>query len=257
MVDAEPNKAAIVVMALGGTIAMTDAAAGVSPKLSAAELVAAVPALSGYPNLSARSFRQVPSPHLTFADLEALASAIGDNFREGADGVVITQGTDTIEEAAFALDLLLDANAPVVVTGAMRSPTLAGADGPANLLAAVRTAASAGARGLGVIVTFNDEIHLARHVCKRHTSSTAAFVSPNTGPAGFVAEGRVHIWSRGVGMRPHVEPSPSPREARVALVTLSMDDDGALVALARDAGFDGMVVEASAAGTARHGPPGS
>ncbi|EYD75326.1 L-asparaginase [Rubellimicrobium mesophilum DSM 19309] len=110
-------------LALGGTIAMTDAGQqGVVPTLTGEMLVAAVPALRDVADVDAQSFRQVPGAHLGFADLEALALAIEDAVAGGTRGVVVTQGTDTIEETAFALDRLLEVDAPVVVTGAMRNP---------------------------------------------------------------------------------------------------------------------------------------
>jgi L-asparaginase len=154
----------VAVFALGGTIAMTQApGGGVAPALSAPELLAAVPGLAGVAaELRAVDFRRKPGASLSFSDLFELAAAINGALDSGCQGVVVIQGTDTIEEVAYVLDLLLDTDAPVVVTGAMRNPTMAGADGPANILAAVRVAISPGARGLGCLVVLGDQIHAAR-----------------------------------------------------------------------------------------------
>ena len=113
--------------------------------------------------------------------------------RDGRAGVVVTQGTDTLEETAFQLDLMLDVRQPVVVTGALRNPALPGADGAANLLAAIRVAADPAATGLGVVVVMNDEVHAARLVSKTHTHKPSAFASPAAGPLGWIAEDRVRI----------------------------------------------------------------
>jgi L-asparaginase len=246
-------KPQVLVLALGGTIAMTQSAqGGVVPTLTGEMLVAAVPGLGELARIESRSFRQLPSAHLQFDDLEALALAIREAAAAGVRGVVVTQGTDTIEETAFALDRLLDLEVPVVVTGAMRNPTVAGADGPANLLAAVQVAISDDARGLGCVVVMNDEVHAARFVRKVHTSSPAAFASPSAGPIGWVMESRVRIVLRPARIDP-LPAAGADRQARVALVTVGLGDDGAVVDALRSANFDGMVVEATGGG---HVPPG-
>jgi L-asparaginase len=247
------NGADVTVLALGGTIAMTAAAGGgVVPTLPGEMLVAAVPALAQLARVEALSFRQLPGAHLEFDDLEALASTIAALSAAGRRGIVVTQGTDTIEETAFALDRLLDVETPVVVTGAMRNPTVPGADGPANLLAAVQTAVSAAARGLGTLVVLNDEIHAARFVRKSHTSSPAAFTSAGTGPLGWVVEGRVRIAVQPRRVAP-VQGSVRAGAGRVALITVALGDDGGLVDAACAAAFDGLVVEATGGG---HVSPG-
>lgn len=236
------------VFALGGTIAMADGGQqGVVPTLSGEMLVAAVPALRAVADIQVTSFRQVPGAHLGFADLEALASEIDRAIAAGATGVVVTQGTDTIEETAFALDRMLDLEAPVVVTGAMRNPTLPGADGPANLLAAVQVAAGRPARALGCLVVMNDEIHAARFVRKMHTGSPAAFASPLAGPVGFVAEGRARILCRPERV-PALRRSATAAEAPVALLTLGVGDDGTLIRAAAQAGYKGLVIEGMGGG---------
>jgi len=132
----------------------------VSPVLTASDLVAAVPGLSDLQaELRVRDSCNKPGASLGFADLYELAAAIDEALNDGCAGAVVTQGTDTIEEVAYVLDLPQPTDAPVVVTGAMRNPTMAGADGPANILAAIRVAASPCARGLGCLVALNDQVY--------------------------------------------------------------------------------------------------
>src|SRR5688500_7915773 len=182
----------VAVVGLGGTIAMTATpGGGVVPALSAEQLVAAVPGLAEIGvDVEVVDFRRVPGASLTFDDLSALADEVRDRCAAGFDGIVVTQGTDTIEETSYYLDLRHAVPQPVVVTGAMRNPTLAGADGPGNLLAAILTAADPTARGLGCLVVFADGIHAARRVRKTHTTSTSTFRSPDGGPLGYLVEGR-------------------------------------------------------------------
>lgn len=242
------SRPCVAVFGLGGTIAMAKAPdGGVSPALSAADLLAAVPGLSGVQaELRVQDFRNKPGAFLDFTDLYELAAVINEALDDGCLGAVVTQGTDTIEEAAYVLDLLLSTDSPVVVTGAMRNPTMAGADGPANILAAIRVAASPCARGLGCLVVLNDQVHAARWVQKAHTGSLAAFVSPDYGPVGHVIEGRVHIPVRFRRRSPVIRPVPR-RRAQVGLATIALGDDGTLIeALAEH--VDGLVVAAFGAG---------
>ncbi|MER7209809.1 asparaginase [Streptosporangium sp. NPDC000239] len=241
------HSARIAVFSLGGTIAMVPSAGGgVTPALTAHDLLAAVPGLDGLGvELEVHDFRQLPGASLSFADLIELATAVEQAVERGVDGVVVTQGTDTIEETVYTLDLLYGGQAPVVVTGAMRNPAMAGADGPANLLAAIRTAASRQARGLGCLVVFGDQVHAARWVRKSHTSSPAAFVSPNYGAIGHVIEGRVRVplrFDRG----PVLEADPR-RAVRVVLHTVTLGDDGETV-LAAGGRANGLVVAAFGVG---------
>lgn len=217
----------VVVLGLGGTIAMTPSeSGGVVPKLSVRQLIESVPGLTKLGvDLEVRDFRQVASASLTFDDLRDLRETIEEYLAAGVDGVVITQGTDTIEETSYALDLAYGGATPVVVTGAMRGAAQAGADGPANLLAAVRVAASPVAREHGVLVVMADEIHAASHVRKTHTTSLGTFQSPNFGPLGHVVEGRVRLAKR-AGTRMLIEPAGSRSAPRVGLVTMSLDEDG-------------------------------
>jgi len=244
----ESARPGVTVFGLGGTIAMTQApGGGVSPALSAPELLAAVPGLGAIgAGLRIVDFRRKPGASLTFGDLFELAAAINGALDSGCRGVVVIQGTDTIEEVAYTLDLLLDTDAPVVVTGAMRNPTMAGADGPANILAAIRVALSPGARGQGCLVVLGDQIHAARWVQKTHTASPAAFASPGHGPLGDVVEGRVCLPVALRHRSPVLHPDPA-RRVQVGVATVVLGDDGSLVqALGERA--DGLVIAALGVG---------
>ncbi|GIH73331.1 asparaginase [Sphaerimonospora thailandensis] len=237
----------ILVVTLGGTIAMTKISGetgGVTPRLTGADLVAAVPGLDEGTAITVEDFRRVPGASLTVDDIAELARRLREAAATGTDGFVITQGTDTLEETAFLLDLLYDADAPLVLTGAMRNAAMPGADGPANLLAAVRTAAGTDARGLGALVVFADEIHAARHVRKVHSTSIAAFASPGAGPIGHVIEGapRLHFT-----LERHRPVPPPVRPAAVEIVHTTLGGDSSVLDdLARRA--DGVVVAAFGAG---------
>ncbi|MFI2650409.1 asparaginase [Micromonospora fulviviridis] len=242
----------VALFTLGGTIAMAGTGAGgVVSRLTGADLTAAVPGLADIP-LDVRDVEAVPSAALAYRQILDLVDAAGAAVADGAAGVVVTQGTDTLEETAFLADLLWPHPEPLVFTGAMRNPTLAGPDGPANLLAAARVAAAPAARDLGVLVAFNDEIHAARFVRKTHSTSTATFASPNAGPLGHVIEGAVRLLARPPRHAP-LPPVDRDRLAatRVALHTVTLDDDLALLdSLAP--GLDGLVVAGFGVG---HVPP--
>jgi len=166
---------------------------GAVPSLSAEDLARAVPGLTNEYEIVTHLLRHIPSVNITYEDISALTAAIAHAIEAGAQGIVVTQGTDTLEETAFALDLLTPAGVPIVVTGAMRHAAALSADGPANIASAVRVAADPAAAGLGVLVVLNDEIHAAQFVQKMHTHKPSAFSSPLAGPLGWVMEGKVHI----------------------------------------------------------------
>ncbi len=241
--------ARVAVFSTGGTIASKRSADGAaSPNLTSDELVAAVPQLVDVANIEAVSFRQVASSELTVSDIIGLAEGIARAVADGATGTVVTQGTNTIEETSFVLDLLWDREEPIVVTGAMRHPGLPGADGPANLLASVVVAASPLARDLGCVVVFNDEVHLPLFVRKTHTSNPATFRSPLTGPIGWVTERRVRIALRPV-VRHHIAIGGVPAVVpSVGLLKVTLGDDGRVLAAFGSLGYQGLILEATGGG---------
>jgi L-asparaginase len=179
------------IITTGGTIASrVDPATGAAfPMMHASELLNSLPELAKYAELRVKEFPLVPSFDMTPAMVARLARDIRGIFSSGEiDGVVVTHGTDTMEESAFALDLILDCPGPAIVTGAMRNASQPGSDGPRNLLSAVRAAASPMMRGIGVAVVMNDQVHAPRYVAKTHTTATDTMVSPPSVPDGQVKE---------------------------------------------------------------------
>jgi len=183
------NSSRLIILATGGTIAMAGSAL---VDLAAAGLAAALPQLRDVAEIETRDLLAKPSASLTLADLAFIAEAASE-AAQTANGVVITHGSDTLEETAFALSVLAQTQTPIVLTAAMRRADQPGADGPANLLAAARVAASQAARGKGVLVVVDDEIHAGPLIRKTHSFRTHAFSSAPFGPIGYVAEDRVRF----------------------------------------------------------------
>lgn len=213
------------VLGMGGTIATVPHEDGARTGRGAGDLVAGLPL--GV-DVRARDVRKVSSRSVTPGDMWALAAAVREELDGGADGVVVSHGTDTLEETAYALALLVEPTAPVVLTGAMRAGHLLGADGPANLAAAVATAADPRLAAYGPVVVFQDEIHVARLVTKAHSTRVAPFTSPAAGPVGFVSEGRVELLLGPPPVR-DLLPRTAPPTAQVELVWAATGSGVALV----------------------------
>jgi glutamin-(asparagin-)ase len=196
----------IAVVATGGTIAgsaadATDATGYRAATTGIAELLTAIPALARVAEIRGEQFAQIDSSDMTDSLLIALARRVQDLAdNEDVDGIVLTHGTDTLEETAYFLHLALATDKPVVLVGSMRPPTALSADGPRNMYAALVTAASPRLRGQGVLVVMNDEIHSARDVSKVSSQRLDAFASPY-GPLGVVSDGTPQLY-RSVA-RPH------------------------------------------------------
>ena len=231
------------VIGAGGTIGM-DGAGGATPSLDAAALVDAVPGLRAFEGIEAQTVANLPSAHLRLTQQLEICREARDAARRGI-GVVVTHGTDTLEETAMLCDIINDAEAPVVFTGAIRPANAPGADGPANLVDAVSVAASEGAAGHGVLVVFGGEIHHARVVRKTDTTSLTAFSSPQIGPLGRVTEGNPSIWSR-LARNPTLD--PPHLDKRVFIVPTAAGDDGSLARAALDTDPDGVVIGTLGAG---------
>lgn len=232
----------VAVASLGGTIAMTPTGEGVVPTKSAADLV------EGLAVGEVVTLATIPGASLTFDTLLTTLDWAKTQVEQGARGIVIVQGTDTLEETAYFFDCLWPFDAPVVVTGAMRHPALPGADGPANLAAAVTVAGSPNSSGRGCVLVLNDEVHAARWVRKSHSSGLDAFQSAPAGPLGLVAEQAVHYFHP-AAERADALPRPSA-VPRVALLEATLGDDGHLLGALK---VDGAVVAATGVGHVSEG----
>jgi L-asparaginase len=228
------------VLAIGGTIASTSSD-GVAPTLTAEQLIGGVPELAAVATVDAETFQQTASSELRLVELVALARGIDRRLARGDVGVVVTHCTDTVEGSSCALNLLVAA-APVVVTGAMRSPSLPRSEGVPNLLAAMWTAAGPRARGLGALLVFDHEIHPARFVRRARVQSIIRFRSSPAGPIGRLAKGAVCIGSRPVG-RWRVACDEVTESPPVALLVFGQGDEGLLLSTVQTAGCRGLVSE--------------
>lgn len=184
----------------------------------------------------------VPSPHMTIQHVKQLKDIILEAVsNKYYDGFVITHGTDTLEETAFLLDLILGIEQPVVITGVMRSSNEIGSDGLYNYISAIRVASDEKARHKGVMVVFNDEIHTARNVTKTHTSNTNTFQSPNHGPLGVLTKDRVQFHH--MPYRQQALENVNDK-LNVPLVKAYMGMPGDIFSFYSREGIDGMVIEA-------------
>jgi L-asparaginase len=247
------------ILALGGTIATRpDATGAMQMGLGADDLVAAVPLLAKVADIEAETVSRVGSHSLSFDQIHALAARIRTLK---ADGIVVTQGTDTLEETSFLLDLLLDLDVPVIVTAAMRNPALTSPDGPGNLLAAVRVAADPWVRkhanALGVIAVMLDEVYAAADVLKVHPTRINAFASTQTGPLAALVEDRVVPFSLPVhdamrAARAKFGNVAGGKASPVAFLWMSLDEPGrlieAMLAASDRLGYRGAVIGAMGGG---------
>ncbi len=240
--------AVVQIITTGGTIASrAEPATGAAvPAVSGDELLASVPQLAAIAAGRVREFSRVSSWNITPSMLVDLARAAQSALDDpDVAGVVVTHGTDTMEESAFALQLVLNSVKPVVFTGAMRHAGQPFPDGPRNLLAAAQVAVDPATRGIGVVVVMHDEIHAARYVTKTHATALDALRSPATGPIGAVDD--AGVWLRWLPPRLPRLPLVEPVED-VYLVRMAMGLPDRLIRAVLDGGGRGLVIEGSGAG---------
>lgn len=237
----------LLILHTGGTISMSEGKDGkVSPSANN-PLLASLARLSYPAQLSQESVLNVPSPHITLAHWLLLKTRIEKAIHEESyDGIVITHGTDTLEETAYFLDLALDVDVPVAITGAMRSSNELGSDGLINLQSAILVALCPESQGKGVLVVMNDEIHHAKFVTKTHTTNVATFQTPTFGPCGLIAKNRVLYFQQLTEYERF--PTQTITRTNVQLVKSYAGMDSFLLEQLAHHGCDGVVIEALGAG---------
>ena len=252
MVHAKPH---VRILATGGTIAGTQAVPGQggykAGVLTVEALIASAPSIVAQAEISAEQVANIPSNEMTdevwLKLVRRVETALADPL---VDGVVITHGTDTLEESAWLLELTTGSDKPVVLVGSMRPATAVSADGPSNLANAVTVASAPSARGRGVLVAMNNTIHGARDATKTHGQRVEAFSSPNRGALGWVDQGKIHFYDPAPGARgPARYPlGDSVTLPRVDIVYSHAGADGVMLDAAVAAGAKGIVIAGSGAG---------
>ena len=228
----------------GGTISMKidEKIKAAVPSLSAEEIMSMIPGVEEYAEIEAYTFSSMPSPHMTLETMLKLSKFTTELVeRDDIDGVVITHGTDTLEETAYLLDLTVKTKKPVVVTGAMRSGSELGYDGPFNLATSICTAISDEAVGRGVLVCFNGELNSASEVTKANSMALNAFRTPNFGPIGIVDNDNV-IFYRDANYSEKYDVSEIKKQ--VALIKCVVDMDSSYIDYLIEKGCGGIVIEA-------------
>lgn len=236
-------KKKILIIHTGGTISMSeDAATGAVSPGDHNPITDKTNSLIELADIIVEEPFNLPSPHITTKEMLTLKQLIEAHYHNNQiDGVVITHGTDTLEETAYFLDLTVQVNIPIVVTGAMRSSNEIGSDGLYNLIESIRVASQEEAIGKGVLVVLNDEIHTAKNVTKTHTSNVSTFQSPQYGPIGTITKRSINFHH-----------APTNKECyriesitkKVALIKAYAGMDSALLLAINELSYDGVVIEA-------------
>lgn len=236
-------KKKVAVVFTGGTISMTidpDLGAAI-PSLSGEEILSLATNINKVAKIEGHNFDEIPSPHMTFEKLMELKQYINKLLnRDDVCGVVVTHGTDSLEETAYFLDLVINNEKPVVVTGAMRSSSELGYDGSSNLSAAVCTAISDSARGKGVLVAMNNEVLMASEVTKIDTLALNTFQAPSHGSLGIIDCNQL-VLLKDASKKTFID--TDKYEPKVALIKTGLDMGDDLIKFATDAGYKGIVIE--------------
>ena len=234
-------KKKILIITTGGTIAMKhNSPFGVIPNDEFVEHLRSFPQLEEIATIDVYEFSNIPSPFIDPNTMLKLAKTIDEKIKD-YDGVVITHGTDTLEETAYMLDLILKTNKPVIITAAMRSNSELGLDGPRNIVGAVRVAGADRSSNRGVLVVMNDEIDSARDVVKTDSSKTDAFISPSLGLLGVVDPDKILFYRRS---EEHEKILTDSIEPNIDLIKCCSGMDGRFIESSIQNGAKAIVIEA-------------
>lgn len=228
----------------GGTISMKvdERIKAAVPSLTGEEIMSMVTGIEEFAQIESYSFSSKPSPHITIENMLEISKLIKSLVvRDDIDGVVLTHGTDTLEETAYFLDLTIGTEKAIVVTGAMRSSSELGYDGPFNLATSICTAASEEAKGRGVLVCFNGELNSATEVTKTNSMALNAFRTPNFGPIGIVDNNKVFFYRR---TKKHKVYEVDNINLDVALIKCAAGMDSDFIEYAIEKDYKGIVIEA-------------
>ena len=240
----------VIILATGGTIAgvgaSADRAGYEAGKIPVDQLVGAIPTVKKIATITGEQISSVGSQDMTIDIWRKLAVRINEIIKKKeADGIVVTHGTDTQEETAYFLDLVIPSEMPVVLTGSMRPSTAISADGPKNLYDAITVAINPKSKGRGVLVSFNEGIFDGREVMKMSTTFTNAFGSPNTGPIGHAYDGKVEYYAnavREVNPKSPVEITANTKFPRVDIVYMYADAPSDMIDMLVAKKVDGIVI---------------
>lgn len=244
----------VAVIFTGGTISMTvdSRLKAAIPSMSSEDIMSMVTNIDKIADLELIDFGKYPGPHMTprlMMELKQLVEKMLE--REDIDGIVVTHGTDNLEETAFLLDLTTEHIKPVIVVGAMRNGSELGYDGPSNLAAAICTAISPESVGRGVLVVLNDEINAAREVTKSHTMALDTFKSLEFGPIGIVDQQHVIFYRKGLHETPLIKTNHIEEDVYLIKAVSGMDSKIINFLISED--VKGIVIEAMGRGNV---PPG-
>lgn len=242
------KKKNILVVFTGGTFSMKidEKTGGAIPYFHGEELIKMIPSAKGLANISIYNFGMYPGPHMTPELMLNLSKVIQKNVnKKSVDGVIVTHGTDTLEETAYLLDLTIKTEKPIVVIGAMKTSTEPDWDGPKNLIDAIHICNNENSKGLGVLVCLNGEINAASEVTKTHTDDIETFHSLDFGALGFVEKGKV--WYNRLPRRLEIIETENIN-SNVDIIKVYAGIKDKLFKFSADSGINGLVVEALGVG---------